>query len=127
MGGRVLQWQGRRAGDPRRAARSAAPAGAGANGASLGGAGARITGARRGYVALAVLREIRLLHDLTRSRERPPDPDLLAAIECAGAHDRAIGAVELPRAVHLAVEVEAAELHDAIRIVLDVRDGSRIL
>src|SRR5258706_11193951 len=63
-----------------------------------------------------------LLDQATRSIECPPDTDLAASIELAGAEQAAIPAIELPGAVHLAGDVEAPEPDLAVVVAIDRRD-----
>src|SRR4029077_14570411 len=72
---------------------------------------------------LAPLREVGLLHHATGAVERLPDPDLLAALERSRPHDAAIPAEELPRAMHLAVELEAPVSDRAVVVIRDVGNG----
>src|SRR6185369_8370407 len=53
--------------------------------------------------------------------ECPPRPDLPASIECPAPHQAPVEAKEPPVAVHLAAQIEAGQLHDAVRVTLDVR------
>lgn len=73
---------------------------------------------------LARVRELGLLDDSSRSIEGPPDPDLLSPLELTAAHDAAVFAEELPRAVHLLVELEAAVSDPAGREVVDNWDSA---
>src|SRR5258705_10766216 len=54
-------------------------------------------------------RELRLLKDLAGSVERSPDTDLFPALERAAPHLAAVTPEELPRPVHLPVEVGPAK------------------
>jgi hypothetical protein len=65
----------------------------------------------------------RFLDDSSGSVERAPDPDLLAAFEPAAPHQAAVLAEELPLAVHLAVELEAAIPNAAVLVVSDIGAG----
>src|SRR4051794_17406761 len=49
----------------------------------------------------------------------PPFSDLPASIEGSGAHERPVGAKELPRPVHLPIQVGATEANIAVWIVVD--------
>src|SRR4029079_9399146 len=59
--------------------------------------------------------------DLPIAVEGPPGPDLLATVERSAAHDAAVPPEELPGAVHLAFELEAAVSDPAVVVVRDVR------
>ena len=67
------------------------------------------------------------LTSLPRPVERPPHPDLPAAVELAGAHQRTVGPVERPGAIHLAAAMEALQLHLPVVVVLDMRDPFVVL
>src|SRR6476659_8857875 len=69
----------------------------------------------------------RFLDQFPRTVEGAPDADLAAPVERPRAHQRPVGPVEDPGAVHLAVAVEAFQLHHTVDVMLDVRDWRIVL
>src|SRR4051794_21705374 len=65
--------------------------------------------------------EVGLLGERPVARVRPPRPHLTSSVERPFAHQRAVRPEELPRAVHLAVEVRPPEPHVPVRVVVDGR------
>src|SRR3954454_22926349 len=66
--------------------------------------------------------EVGLLGERPVARVRPPRAHLAPSVERPFAHQRAVRSEELPRAVHLALEVRALNPHVSVRVVVNAGD-----